>query len=523
MDPNANNPVLDEIDRAHQSLSPPARAALETAGSSLGAAPPSAPTSEAGGGTPPLAPPPIDTPPALGATPAAAQTNLPAAPAMATPGFTPAALSPSTQAHMKTRDDMIAAGSGTDQIHNPWARGAARVAGAVGGAFFPALTMAIPGTDLHHQMLVHQQQGIVNNDLAGEQEQAKITGEQQRQRQAEASFPQEQTIRGLTGEHLSSQIAGENQRQEQNRIAFPTEEALRQANVRHTEAQTGAITNPTPKGEDAPLSDSQIQGVNGGALERWKVLNGDKPIPDSLLLKPGATYRDFGMMDKLLEGTEKARGTHEQQQALNDLRQQQLALAGQRLTVTLNNGDRRDIRDARKTATADLTKQFGVAQLQAQNAQLALNELKNGGAVGQAVGIIKSIVAAAGGQGSGVRVNIPEITSIAKARGWVGDFEGFINSGLGKGKLTSTQVNQLSQILGDIQQRAGQKLEQIHGAIGQIQDAETLEDINRATSGYRQQQISAVSPNSGAGGGAGVPKEGETFNGHKVLKVERVQ
>ena len=54
----------------------------------------------------------------------------------------------------------------------------ARIGAGVGSAFFPTIAAAIPGTDLHHQVLVNQARGRVGEDL-GEEEKAATVGEAQ--------------------------------------------------------------------------------------------------------------------------------------------------------------------------------------------------------------------------------------------------------------------------------------------------------------------------------------------------------
>lgn len=54
--------------------------------------------------------------------------------------------------------------SGIGQIHNPWLRGLATIGDAIGSGFFPGPTAAIPGTSLHHQALVRQNEGAQKQD-----------------------------------------------------------------------------------------------------------------------------------------------------------------------------------------------------------------------------------------------------------------------------------------------------------------------------------------------------------------------
>ncbi len=49
--------------------------------------------------------------------------------------------------------------SGINQIHNPWGRVPLQILEALGTGFAPGLTSAIPGTQLHHNILVNQAEG----------------------------------------------------------------------------------------------------------------------------------------------------------------------------------------------------------------------------------------------------------------------------------------------------------------------------------------------------------------------------
>ena len=173
------NSVLDEIDRARAQLSPAAQQAVAMGNQIAKAAP--------GGGAPantgvpaaeapvrPIAAPGVKPPPALAGsqdvprgTPGVSQ---PVSPAIAP-------LSPTEQGHKAELSRLTAppiqgmehthastGQSGINQIHSPWARIPLQVLEAVGSGFFPAVTAAIPGTQLHHNVLVNQAEGNVAND-----------------------------------------------------------------------------------------------------------------------------------------------------------------------------------------------------------------------------------------------------------------------------------------------------------------------------------------------------------------------
>lgn len=66
-------------------------------------------------------------------------------------------------------------GSGVSQIKNPFLRGLARVGDVAASVVAPGVAAALPGTTNHHNFLINQEVGRVNNDLGNQQEQAQTT------------------------------------------------------------------------------------------------------------------------------------------------------------------------------------------------------------------------------------------------------------------------------------------------------------------------------------------------------------
>ena len=109
---------------------------------------------------------------------AAQNGPAPLSTAIAMPSSMPnlvSALPTQTQRLQSTLNDTVAKGSGIDQIHNPFLRGLARSADIAGSVFGPtrALEMAIPGTELNHQIRVNQQERQLALSQKSDQEQAK--------------------------------------------------------------------------------------------------------------------------------------------------------------------------------------------------------------------------------------------------------------------------------------------------------------------------------------------------------------
>ncbi len=177
------NPYLDEIDQAagnaHASLSPGAQEALKRAGAPVGIQSPQQPQGITGPrpAAPSLAPPmsenmPNGQPAMMAATtgitnphgdaytpPPQARAPIQAVPQSEQEGRQISELNritaPDTGFHNRQNTGV----SGREQIHNPWARIPLGILEALGTGFAPGLTSAIPGTQLHHNMLVNQAEG----------------------------------------------------------------------------------------------------------------------------------------------------------------------------------------------------------------------------------------------------------------------------------------------------------------------------------------------------------------------------
>lgn len=178
----SGNPVWDEIQQAHSTLSPAAQRAVSLSGvpqrageAEAGAASFGQPPTEAA----PQTPRPIAGPSSLNVRGLGSPTPAPA-PAAQIPGPSllggeprpmdqqspdPAAPNP-TADHLAERNRVVGSGSGISQMHNPFLRGLANVGQAVGSAVLPNVLRFIPGTELHHRDVVNQNENIVNEDVA---------------------------------------------------------------------------------------------------------------------------------------------------------------------------------------------------------------------------------------------------------------------------------------------------------------------------------------------------------------------
>ena len=137
------------------------------------------------------------TPAPAPATPATA----PAAPSIAPPPTAPLIASPRsapplptiaqptrTELDQSELERLNRTGSGLQQFQqrHPVLGTIARIGAGVGSAFFPTIAAAIPGTDIHHQMLVHQAQGRVAEDQGEQEKQQQISDQEATRQETEA-------------------------------------------------------------------------------------------------------------------------------------------------------------------------------------------------------------------------------------------------------------------------------------------------------------------------------------------------
>lgn len=214
-------------------------------------------------------------------------------------------------------------------------------------------------------------------------------------------------------------------------------------------------------------------------------------------------------MDKLMESEEKARGTLAQQQTTNAMRAQAEAATQAAREANGNAGLDRE--------TARMAKPYEKANDAASTQLDKIDDARNmigGNAEAQALGIPKVLTALVGGQGTGVRITTPELNAIATARGWSGDLQGTLNSISGKGKLTSTQQQQLKQILDDVKTRITQKRQIANDALDKINGGATREDVIAADKEARQKMTDLES-----GKTASTPTKTGGFNWNDHPKV----
>lgn len=127
------------------------------------------------------------------------------------------------------------------------------------------------------------------------------------------------------------------------------------------------------------------------------------------------------------------------------------------------------------------------------------NMLKTPGSVPQAMAIPELLTAVLSGQGSGVRLTTGELNMIGKARGVVGDVQGWMGSLAGTGALGKEQREQMQGILADAKGRLLLKNAINNKILDTIKESGSIKDINTADSIARKSHDAFVNLEPGRG------------------------
>lgn len=191
--------------------------------------------------------------------------------------------------HQTELNRLTQTGSGTDQVKNPWLRLPLQVLGAIGTGFAPRLTSAIPGTDLHHQMLVNREQGALN------QESTRATAESGRQHQAA-----EDAELGARGAHETAEanaLAHPQPKEEESGKTITTDQGIMQWNpdTKRYDIQAGkAPEKPTKEAgtvhqlEDGSLVIAHPDGTATAVTLDGKPVKGEAKTPPKQSLEEQA-------------------------------------------------------------------------------------------------------------------------------------------------------------------------------------------------------------------------------------------
>ena len=284
-------------------------------------------------------------------------------------------------------------------------------------------------------------------------------------------------------------MQGEQQKTAQTGLTN-TEAQEGQERIPQIEAQTAETTEhtremPEQYQRQQDLADAQIQNLLHPQaktdFESWRQQNPNAPVADWIKLQASAknVRPDTPEQQFIDEFTQKnPNGT------IADAVHAYAAATQKPERISINAG----LNEMDKVA-ARLAKPFETAVTNGNNQLDKMDEasaLIQGNAEAQALGIPKTLTALVSGQGTGVRITMPELQLIAKARGIQGDFEGFIRKVEGQGSLTKTQQQQLTGIIQDAKKRLQEKLAISNEALDKINGGADRNSVVQAEKEARQ-------------------------------------
>ena len=256
------------------------------------------------GGKPPmpLTIPPIEQPPDLPMK----QSALPMLPAPSFPQAPPIVPLPPTDAQARLAHEQSSK-PGADTVKNPVLHTLAKI-GDVASAFFPGPASMIPGTTLHHNMLLNEAQGAVNSEASNAALKSKGTLEEAEARRAGAQADVQPELADI-----KQQIA----------------DTQRQSNENRLDLGNRTLTQKQTEGEAARAQKLQLAGLDP---ESGDVLP-DEKLPPALLNKRN--------LDQAHEAYYAAQGEAARARATNDPKRIEIAehnLALRAQDVEINRG-----------------------------------------------------------------------------------------------------------------------------------------------------------------------------------------
>ena len=229
-----------------------------------------------------------------------------------------------TTAAQQERARLINTGSGISQIKNPFLRGLARVGDIAGTALFPGVAAEVPGTELHHNILVAQANHRANQGLAEQKEEAGIADTQAQAplreaqtREAEARAAEATAAAGKAGkpENIQQEYAdaiidalnnnrnpATDQRVQALKPYIPTTEKPEDAEL---QAESAWLARPENKGKDQADAKVWYSKLTPAARSEFHIVTPKEPNPytDWKAQNPGGKVEDY------LKATSGARAT----------------------------------------------------------------------------------------------------------------------------------------------------------------------------------------------------------------------
>lgn len=268
-------------------------------------------------------------------------------------------------------------------------------------------------------------------------------------------------------------------------------------------APAPTITKPgekPPEGE-TPLEQGDLADTNSQLQAQYAQAFPDQPVPPYFQLQPGYTQKQRSETASNLDKLVATKDQNEQRKIMNQQReateQQTAATRADTRSRQADEDTNKEIDKAQAQIQPILTKSDAKIETLAE----AMTTLDKPNGEKDAMAPVKALVAIASGQGSGVRITMPELQRIAQARGWTDSAKVTLNNIFEPESYESMSPSQRTQLKGIIQDVYGAvegKNDAAHQAYGEITGARSVPEVRTA-----QEKFNNVIKSQNAGGVSG--------------------
>lgn len=238
----------------------------------------------------------------------------------------------------------------------------------------------------------------------------------------------------------------------------------------------GAKVGTEQKPEQIPVPQEQVASFPKDVAASYPNLQVGQVNSLAKQLGPNPTQADYAKVMEQADKDSKAVQAEADRKEADNLRK---AHEGEVKNEKADAATQKEI----NTAHSSIEKRLDKADEQLEKLHTATSTVGGNSEMGDALGVVKTLVATAGGQGTGVRITMPEIQRIAQGRGWAGGVEAFFEHAAGYGTLTPTQRDQIKGIISDITTLVQQKRDLLADIDNKILGAGSIQEVR----GYQKE------------------------------------
>ena len=218
--------------------------------------------------------------------------------------------------HVQELNRLNSTGSGVSQVqkNHPFGGGVLRGLDVAASIAAPRIAQAIPGTTMHHNALVNQQEGLANQDVARGEREAQTQEIQQRPQMQQAVMEHQDELEAQKEQARQAQQAAAQQEQ-QSRLDEQLQQQQDTADQREEVADANRQTTEANADRRFQLHEKNAdrRAASAGSAGTWQIAEDDKGQPMLYNSKTGETkaappnFRSKGTFNKTLAPAEDAK------------------------------------------------------------------------------------------------------------------------------------------------------------------------------------------------------------------------